>query len=333
MNNIIITCNAGSSNIKLAVFDSVTLTKLTSIKVFNEAETYSWLKQFPAENILAIGHRVVHGGDKFVNPTLITPQILNELTKFIPLAPLHQPISLKFIVEISKLTPNTPQIAYFDTAFHQTIPEIERILPLQKKYYDSGIKRYGFHGLSYEYIVSTLPENLKNQRIIIAHLGNGSSVCAIREGKSTATTMGFSTLDGLMMGTRAGTIDAGVILYLLQQQNMPPHDIETLLYKESGLLGISGISSDMQKLEASNDTQATLAIELYCHIAAKNIASLIPSIGGIDALIFTGGIGENSKNVRERIVSQLQWLNKIEMMVIPTNEELVIAKACQTFSI
>jgi acetate kinase len=209
------------------------------------------------------------------------------------------------------------------------MPEIEKILPLPKIYYDSGIKRYGFHGLSYEYISSALPENLKNKRVIVAHLGNGSSVCAIREGKSVATSMGFSTLDGLMMGTRAGALDAGVLLYLLQQKQMSTAKIETLLYKESGLLGVSGISSDMRELEASTNPQAKLAIDHYCHIAAKHIASLIPSICGMDALIFTGGIGEHSANVREKILSQLAWLGKIETLVIPTNEELVIARACK----
>ena len=328
----IITCNAGSSNTKLALFEAKTLASTTNLQTKTHADTLAWLKSINNGNIAAIGHRVVHGGDKFTQPTLITPEIINKLEKFIPLAPLHQPVALKLIAETIKLYPDTPQIACFDTAFHHTMPEIEKRLPLPQNYYTDGIKRYGFHGLSYEYIASVLRGQLGEKatgRVIIAHLGNGSSMCAMKNLQSVASTMGFSTLDGLMMGTRCGALDSGVILHLLQHKNMPLDEISKLLYKNSGLLGVSGISSDMRELLASDKKEAGVAVELYCYLAAKQLSSLLPAIGGIDALVFTGGIGENAQPIRQKICGYLKWLGNFPVYVIPTNEESVIAKACQ----
>ncbi len=330
---MIITCNAGSSNTKLALFDG-SLKHIESHIIYNKNETLSWLKKTGTAGIkiTTIGHRVVHGGDKFTAPVIITPQIIKELEEFIPLAPLHQPAALELIAEAIKLYPDIPHIACFDTAFHHTMPEIERKLALPKNYYDNGIKRYGFHGLSYEYIASILPQHLgdkANGRIIVAHLGGGASACALRNFKSIATTMGFSTLDGLMMGTRPGALDAGVIMHLLEHKKMSMEEINHLLYKESGLLGVSGITSDMRELMASDKQAAHDAIELYCYIAARQIASLLPSLGGIDALIFTGGIGEHASPVREKICTYLKWLGDFPVYAIATDEEIVIAKACR----
>lgn len=331
----IITCNSGSSNTKLALFDGTNLNKIEDLQTHSKAETIDWLRSLNKKDITAIGHRVVHGGDKFTSPVIITPQIIKELEEFIPLAPLHQPAALELIAEAMKLYPDIPHIACFDTSFHHTLPEIERMFALPKKYYDSGIKRYGFHGLSYEYIASVLPENLgekANGKIIVAHLGGGASACALKNLQSIATSMGFSTLDGLMMGTRPGALDAGVIMHLIEHKKMTLDEINHLLYKESGLLGISGASSDMRELLASDEQAAHNAIELYCYIAAKQIAALLPAIGGLDALVFTGGIGEHAKPVREKICAHLKWLGDFAVYAIATDEEIVIAKACERLS-
>jgi acetate kinase len=332
MTTTIITCNAGSSNTKLALFEGEDLERTANIQTHNETETMAWLCSVGEHKISAIGHRVVHGGDKFIHPTVITKDVLTELEKFTPLAPLHQPVALKLIAEVTSLYPNIPQVACFDTAFHHAMPEIERRLPLPQNYYDDGIKRYGFHGLSYQYIASILPEHLgekANGKIIVAHLGSGSSMCAMKNLKSMASTMGFSTLDGLMMGTRCGALDVGVILHLIEHKKMGMNDINKLLYKNSGLLGVSGISSDMRELLANSANEARKAVELYCYLAAKQLASLIPAIGGIDALVFTGGIGEHAEAVRHKICDHLNWLGELPIHVIPTDEEAVIAKACE----
>lgn len=332
MSNIIITCNAGSSNTKLAVFEAGSLKQIEHLQTHNESETIKWFSELSKGNISAIGHRVVHGGDKFIGTVAITPEIMKDLEEFIPLAPLHQPVALKLISEVIKLYPDIPQVACFDTGFHHTIPEIERHLPLPQSYYADGIKRYGFHGLSYEYIASQLPDHLGAKatgRVIIAHLGNGSSMCAMKNLQSVASTMGFSTLDGLMMGTRCGTLDVGVILHLIQHKNMSIEEINHLLYKDSGLLGVSGVSSDMRELLASDKEEAKFAIDMYCYIAARQLSSLLPAIGGIDALVFTGGIGEHAEPIRQKICDHLKWLGEFPIYVIPTDEELVIAKACK----
>ena len=332
MTGIIITCNAGSSNTKLALFEAETLARTANLQTHNETETMAWLCSVGQEKISAIGHRVVHGGDKFTESTIITPEIISELEKFIPLAPLHQPAALKLIAEVAALYPNVPQIACFDTAFHHTMPEIEKHFALPNNYYADGIKRYGFHGLSYQYIASILPEHLGEKatgRVIVAHLGNGSSICAMKNLQSVASTMGFSTLDGLMMGTRCGALDAGVILHLLQHKKMSVDEVTKLLYKNSGLLGVSGISADMRELLASDKPEAHDAVELYCYLAAKQLCNLLPAIGGIGALVFTGGIGEHAEPIRQKICSHLKWLGDFPIYAIPTNEEIVIARSCR----
>jgi len=335
MNNIIITCNAGSNNSKLAVFEADTLTRTSHLQTHSEAETVAWLCSVGEQKISAIGHRVVHGGGKYVQPTLLTPEIIAELKSFIPLAPLHQPAALRLIEEVTNLYPNIAQIACFDTAFHHTMPEIATRFALPQQFYDEGVRRYGFHGLSYEYIASVLPQYMgakaaENGKVIVAHLGGGASACAMKNGKSVASTMGFSTLDGLMMGTRCGALDVGVVLHLLQHKKMSAGEVENLLYKNSGLLGVSNISSEMRDLITSTKPEAKTAIELYCYLAAKQLASLIPALGGLDALVFTGGIGEHAETVREKICDSLEWLGDFPVYVIPTNEELVIARACKS---
>jgi acetate kinase len=333
--SIFLTCNAGSTNTKLAALDAVTLEREARVIIHNNAtELTEWLCSIGSLGIKAIGHRVVHGGQKFIHPTIITDAVLNELKAYIPLAPLHQPAAIKLIEETRKLYPDVPHIACFDTAFHHTMPDIERRLPLPRKLHDEGIMRYGFHGLSYQYIAGVLPEfsdkKLAHGRVVVAHLGGGSSACAIKGLRSLASTMGFSTLDGLMMGTRCGALDAGVILHFLTEKKMSVSEITELLYHQSGLKGVSGTSEDMQKLLESKSAAAREAVELYCHLAAKQIAGLLPTLGGLDALVFTGGIGENAAAVRERIVDLLRWTGDFLVYVIPTDEELVIAKACET---
>jgi len=330
--SIILTCNAGSSNTKLAAFDAKTLERKAHTVTHSAAETTEWICSVGELEITAIGHRVVHGGGKFSAPICVTASVLEKLQSYIPLAPLHQPAALKLIVQTQKLYPKVTQIACFDTAFHRTMPESERWMPLPRALYDGGIKRYGFHGLSYQHIAAELPKVMGEKaqgRIVVAHLGGGSSACAMRNLQSVASTMGFSTLDGLMMSTRCGTLDAGVVLHLLQEKNMSGAEVSDLLYNQSGLKGVSGISGDMRELLASKNTDAQKAIELYCASAAKHIAALIPSIGGLDALIFTGGIGENAAQVREHIVAQLRWIGDFSIHIVPTDEELVIAEACR----
>ena len=333
--SIILTCNAGSSNTKMAALDSKTMErKGHAIIRNNAAEMTELLCSIGSLGIKAIGHRVVHGGREFTHPVHITNEVLAKLKSYAPLAPLHQPAAIKLIEEVQKLYPDIPNIACFDTAFHHTLPDVERRLPLPQKYHDEGIMRYGFHGLSYQHIADVLPEfagkKLAHGRVIVAHLGGGSSACAMKDLKSVASTMGFSTLDGLMMGTRCGALDAGVVLHLLAEKKMSAQEITELLYHQSGLKGASGISGDMQELLESKSVAAQDAVELYCHLAAKQIAGLLPSIGGLDALVFTGGIGENATNVRERIADLLRFLGEFPVYVIPTDEELVIAEHCKT---
>ncbi len=330
--SIILTCNAGSANTKLAAFDSKTLERKGHAVTHNAAETMEWLCSIGELGIIAVGHRVVHGGREFTQPVKIADEMLAKLKSYIPLAPLHQPGALKLIEEVKTLYPNVTQVACFDTAFHHTMPEIERRLPLPVWYHKEGIQRYGFHGLSYQHIADVLPEFVGKKakgRVIVAHLGGGSSACAIKDLQSVASTMGFSTLDGLMMGTRTGALDAGVVLHLLGQMEMRLEEVNRLLYLESGLQGVSGISSDMRVLLASDKKEASEVIELYCYLAAKQIAGLLPPLGGIDALVFTGGIGENATAVRERIVDLLRFAGDFPVYVIPTDEELVIAKSCR----
>jgi acetate kinase len=332
MSNLFLTCNAGSSNTKLAAFDAKTLERKGHSTAHSTAEADAWLCSIGSiGDVSAIGHRVVHGGRDFTQATRITPDVLEKLKSLIPLAPLHQPAAIKLIEEAQKLYPKLPQIACFDTAFHHTMSDLQRRFALPQHFYDEGVMRYGFHGLSYQHIADVMPEELHDKRVIVAHLGGGASACAMHHRQSVASTMGFSTLDGLMMGTRCGALDPGVLLYLLQEKNMTTQELSDLLYHESGLRGVSGISGDMRELLASKGSAPHLAVTLFCITATKEIASLIPMLGGLDALIFTGGIGEHAETVRNKITALLHWLGDIPVHVIPTDEELVMAQACQSF--
>lgn len=314
-----------------------------------------WLQQHGyEEDLIAIGHRIVHGGPVHFKPERVTPALLESLEKLIPLAPLHQPHNLNAVKLLTKLNPETPQIACFDTGFHHTQTDIAQMFALPKTYLKEGIRRYGFHGLSYEYITSVLPQFLSEKakgRIVIAHLGNGASMCAIESGKSIASTMGFTALDGLPMGTRCGTIDPGVILYLLQQKQMSADEVSNLLYKQSGLKGVSGLSHDMRELLAANTQDAKTAIDLFCYRINRELGSLVAALGGLDAIVFTGGIGEYAADIRTKVCNHAAWArieinetanqnneilisNKdspISAWVINTDEELMIAKHALNF--
>ncbi len=300
-------------------------------------------------SLIGVGHRVVHGGPDRRRPALVTPELMDELEALAPLAPHHQPHNLTAIRAVSVAAPLLPQVACFDTAFHATQPAIARRLPLPASYRDRGLQRYGFHGLSYEYIVSAVPAYNAGrlpQRLIVAHLGNGASLCAIRAGESVAASMGFSTLDGLLMGTRCGSIDPGVLLHLMREEKMDEAALSHLLYNESGLLGVSGVSADMQILLNSSEAGAAEAVDLFCYTLVRMVSSMAGALGGVDALVFTGGIGEHAGAIRAKVCQQLQWLggdfdaaaneagnltlatpiSRIKVWVIPTNEELVITR-------
>ncbi len=309
------------------------------------------LKWFTASQtgweIVGVGHRVVHGGDLYAEPTLINQQVLDHLTGFIPLAPLHEPHNVAGIRALQALLPSVPQIACFDTAFHRSQPKVAQTFGLPRALTEEGIKRYGFHGLSYEFIARTLPEHTAKAdgRVIVAHLGNGASMAAMVGRKCQASTLGFSTIDGLMMGTRCGNLDPGVVLHLMETKGLSVKDMTTLLYKESGLLGVSGISQDMRTLLASDKPEAEEAVNLFCYRIVREIGSLAAAAGGLDALVFTGGIGEHAAEVRRRVCAELEWLgvklntdanagdeihintkeSTVDVMVIPTNEELMMA--------
>jgi acetate kinase len=297
----------------------------------------------------AVGHRVVHGADRYAAPVTLSPADVDALAGFVPLAPLHQPYNVAGIRALTALLPEVPQVACFDTAFHMTQPERARRFALPRHLSDAGIKRYGFHGLSYEYVSHVLPQHLgakADGRVVVAHLGNGASMCALRERKSIATTMGFTALDGLMMGTRCGAIDPGVLLHLMEFHGLDAAALTKLLYKESGLLGVSGVSQDMRALLGSPAPEAAEAVELFCYRIARELGSLAAALGGLDALVFTAGIGEHAAPVRERICRQAEWLgvqldaeanarhatrisapdSPADVLVLPTNEEWMIAQ-------
>jgi acetate kinase len=299
--------------------------------------------------LVAAGHRVVHGGVRFTQPTLVTPEVIDELAALAPLAPLHQPHNLAPIRALAQRRPDLPQVACFDTAFHHTQPEEAQAFALPAAITARGVRRYGFHGLSYEYIASRLPEVAPQAaagRTVVAHLGNGASMCALQAGRSMASTMGFTAVDGLVMGTRCGSIDPGVILYLMDELKMDTRAVEDLIYKRSGLLGVSGISSDMRTLLASDDPHARFAVELFTYRIGRELGSLAAALGGIDALVFTGGIGERAGLVRDRVCRRAGWLgleldpgangkdgprisvdaSRVAAWVIPTDEELMIAR-------
>jgi acetate kinase len=301
------------------------------------------------DRLVGVGHRVVHGGLEYTQPVRLNADVLAALEKFVPLAPLHQPHNLAPIRLLLERAPELPQVACFDTSFHRSNPEIAQMFALPAELHAQGVRRYGFHGLSYEYIASVLPKfdtNAAGGRTVVLHLGNGSSMCAIQAGKSVTSTMGFTAVEGLPMGTRTGSLDPGVILYLMDQRGMDARAIEKLIYNQSGLLGVSGISSDMRMLLASDDPRAKLAIDLYVYRARRELGSLAAAMGGLDAIVFTAGVGENAVIIRERVCRDAAWLgldldaaangagsarisaptSRVSAWVIPTNEELMIAR-------
>jgi acetate kinase len=311
-------------------------------------ELFAWLSQQRRGGFKAIGHRVVHGGATFTAPVRIDDDVMGQLSKLEPLAPLHQPHNLSGIRICAALQPRVPQIACFDTAFHRTMDTVTRRLGLPRAYEEEGVQRYGFHGLSYEFIAQQLraiDPDLANGRVIVAHLGNGASLCAMHDGRSVDTTMSFTALDGLLMGTRPGALDPGAVTYLMRERTMSAAEIEDLLYHRSGLLGISGISSDMRILLASNDSRAREAVELFVFRAAREIGALTASLGGLDGLVFTAGIGEHASEIRSRVCARCAWLgvilderangagqvristdaSRVRIYVIPTDEERMIA--------
>jgi acetate kinase len=309
-----------------------------------------WLRSnYRSARVLGVGHRVVHGGSRFTGPTILDRRILAELSALIPLAPLHQPYNLAAIEALFDRMPTVPQVACFDTSFHRGHTQLAKLIPLPSDLCRAGIERYGFHGISYEYIASVLPQvapGIANGRIIIAHLGSGASLCALKNGKSVDSTLGFTALDGLCMGTRPGSIDPGVVLFLFQSLGLSARDVETILYKKSGLLAISGISNDMRDLLNRREPGARLAVDYFVYRTAKEIGALTAVLGGLDALVFTAGIGENSPEIRRRICESSAWLgieldsetnanagpristedSKVSVWVIPTSEELMIAR-------
>jgi acetate kinase len=310
----------------------------------------AWLRsKFGGSRVLGVGHRVVHGGTRFNGPTILNAEVLRELYQLVPLAPLHQPHNLAAIEAVSERLPGIPQVACFDTSFHRGQPAVAELIPLPRELRRQGLQRYGFHGLSYEYVASVLPQvapEIARGRVIIAHLGSGASLCALKDGKSVDSTLGFTALDGLCMGTRPGSIDPGVVLHLFQGLNLSAKEVETLLYKKSGLLGISEISNDMRDLLGRSEPFARLAVDYFVYRVAKEIGALTAALGGLDGLVFTAGIGENAPEIRERICAASAWLGleldegansrglpKIStdrsnpsVWVIPTNEELMIAR-------
>jgi len=383
MNKAILIFNAGSSSIKFALYSPEDCDLLAKgsideivsgapsfqIKVDNEAwfneigcvpQTGShqalsyWLMSYlhnvESLELLAAGHRVVHGGMVFSEPALVTPEVIRQLEEYTPLAPNHQPHSLAAIAAISSEWPELKQVVCFDTAFHRDQPLVAHQFAIPRALTDEGVIRYGFHGLSYQYIANVLPTVAgprANGKVIVAHLGNGASLCAMRERKSVASTMGFSALDGLMMGRRCGSIDAGVVFYLQRHHNKSLEEVEDILYRQSGLLGVSGISSDVRELQANKSVEARQALDLFAYRAACEIGSLASSLSGLEVLVFTAGIGEHSAMVRRKICERCAWLgvdidvsaneanqlkisssrSGVDVYVIPTNEEIEIAES------
>jgi acetate kinase len=299
--------------------------------------------------VLAVGHRVVHGGVAFDRPARIDAGVVDQLRALIPLAPLHQPHNIAPIEAIAAAAPHIPQVACFDTAFHRAQPALAQLFALPRKYAEAGVRRYGFHGLSYEFVsgrLRTIAPGLAEGRVVIAHLGNGASLCALRAGRSVATTMGFTALEGLVMGTRSGALDPGVILHLMDVFGLGARQIEDLLYRRSGLLGVSGVSSDMRALRASSAPEAAEAISLFVYRIVREVGSMAAALGGLDGIVFTGGIGENDARTRAEVAAGCAWLgleldeaangaggprisreaSRLAGWVVPTDEERVIAR-------
>lgn len=364
MNRALLVLNAGSSSLKYSVFADEEPPRLlmhgnvdglgTAEAKLDHAGATARVLSSIAEalgeaEVAAVGHRVVHGGSRFSAPALVDDAALAEMDALVPLAPLHQPHNLAAIRAVSRALPSVPQVACFDTAFHATQPAVARAFALPRRYAEEGVRRYGFHGLSYEYIASVLPSidaRAASGRTIVLHLGNGASMCALAGSKSVATTMSFTALDGLVMGTRCGSIDPGVLLYLMQHDGLDVRALEELLYERSGLLGVSGESSDMRALLASTSPAAAEAVDLFVYRIVRELGSLCAALGGLDALVFTGGIGENAAIIRARVCQGASFFgvdldedangrggpritreeSHVSAWVIPTNEELMIAR-------
>lgn len=380
----VLVLNAGSSSLKFAIFDADSLKDIVNGVIEgiggavafsakgNRADAFegmappskandhqgliAWLLETISTgladvNIVAAGHRVVHGGQDFDRPTRLTSQSIEKITALTPLAPSHQPHNLAAIHAVASHWPHVPQAAAFDTAFHRTQPRLNQLFALPRTLSDEGVIRYGFHGMSYDYIASVLDdytdEKTANGRVVVAHLGHGASMCGLLNRKSHLTTMGFTALDGLMMGKRCGAIDPGVLLYLAEQKGLSPAEISRLLYHESGLKGVSGVSSDMRDVLATDTDAAREAVDLFASYINRQLGSLTASLGGLDALVFTAGIGTYSAPVREKVCNLAHWTgleldekanenneavistarSPVKALVIPTNEELVIARA------
>ncbi len=389
MNGVILVINSGSSSIKFSIFAIKNAEKSLALvyrgeiegigtqprffvsgntgeRLVNEhltakianslkhedalAVLLDWIETHAAGlRVIAAGHRVVHGGATFSKPVIVNSVLVNQLEKLVALAPLHQPHNLTAIKALAKIKPNLPQVACFDTAFHHTQPSVAQLFALPRNLLDAGVKRYGFHGLSYEYIAYVLPNfvgTVADGRVIVAHLGNGASMCAMKGRKSIATTMGFTALDGLPMGTRCGALDPGVVLYLIGELGMNVAEVMDLLYHRSGLLGISGISNDMRELLGNSSPHATEAVDLFVYRIGRELGSLTAALGGLDVLVFTGGIGENAAAIRARVCEDARWLgirldeaanlrggpkisqdnSAVSVWVISTDEELTIAR-------
>lgn len=386
MEQVILVINAGSSSLKFSVFElpdtgemrvravgqveglgtaprlkakdgngrSIADVRWPNSEIANHEEALQEIatllrSRFAGQVLAGVGHRVVHGGPDYSAPLLITPEAMDALAAFVPLAPLHQPHNLAAIRAVQAVQPELPQVACFDTAFHRTQDRVGQLYGLPYEYYERGIRRYGFHGLSYEYIAATLPTiapEIASGRVVVAHLGSGASMCALLNGRSVGSSMGFTALDGLMMGTRPGNMDPGIVLYLLQQEGLSARQIEDLLYKRSGLLGLSGVGNDMRVLLASDAPRASLAIDHFIYRIKRELGALAAVLGGLDALVFTAGIGENSARIRQLVCEQAQWLgidldpaaneqgstrissagSRVSAWVVPTNEELMIAR-------
>ncbi|KQW83697.1 acetate/propionate family kinase [Brevundimonas sp. Root1279] len=377
--------NAGSSSLKFAVYDAspgeplLFKGRLEGIGVSPQLqladadganrETQSWtsegfdhaaaarevldavIRRIDGRAILGVGHRVVHGGRAFDRPVRIDPSVIAALRELSPLAPLHQPHNLAPIEAIATAAPHIAQVACFDTAFHRGQPPLAQMFALPRRFHEAGVQRYGFHGLSYEFVSGRLREvapELAAGRVVVAHLGNGASLCAIRDGRSVASTMGFTAVDGLVMGTRSGALDPGALIHLMDEYGMDARALEDLIYKRSGLLGVSGVSSDMRALRQSGDPAAAEAIDLFVYRVVREIGSMAAALGGLDALVFTGGIGENDAALREAVASGCNWLGvelnagangpgkdarslgregaAASVWVVPTDEEQMIAR-------
>jgi acetate kinase len=386
MSDTILVLNAGSSSIKFQLFEIGSedrlerclkgqiegigtrphLIAVSGIKAAKAEETWTaadvpdvpaaierlvlFLRQKVVEQLpVAVGHRVVHGGPHYAEPTVVDDAVLAELERFIPLAPLHQPNNLGPIRTIRTRQPNVLQVACFDTSFHRGHPDVADRYALPEQLYAEGVRRYGFHGLSYEFVASRLHDiapDLARGRVVVAHLGSGASMCAIADGRSIESTMGFTALDGLPMGTRPGQLDPGIVLYLATEKGMSTKAIETFLYKECGLKGLSGISNDVRDLLASSDPRAASALDYFTYRVALYAGMLAAAMGGIDGFVFTGGIGENAPAVREAAANRMSWLgleldreanakgldrisspgSRCACLVVPTDEELMIAR-------